>query len=59
LNPKKQLHYEKLGVKRLAYLENIKIVELQEYVSSSGISNSNSLNKAKRQTIEAFLDRNT
>lgn len=41
--------------KRLAYLEGKKIVTLSEYSKIMNISQSNLLNKAKRQTIEAFL----
>ena len=43
--------------KRLAYLENKRIVALTEYVKRSRISHSNVLNKAKRQTIEAFIEK--
>lgn len=43
--------------KRLAYLEGKKIVKLAEYVKVSGQSHSNLLNKAKRQTIEAFSEK--
>ena len=43
--------------KRLAYLENKKIVSLTEYAKSSKESHSNLLNKANRQTIEAFWER--
>jgi len=41
--------------KRLAYLEGKKIVTLSEYSKIMNISQSNLLNKAKRQTVEAFL----
>lgn len=44
--------------KRLAYLENKRIITLAEYAKESGISHSNLLNKAGRQTIEAFLEKN-
>jgi Fic family protein len=44
--------------KRLAYLENKKIITLSEYAKIKKISYSNLLNKAKRQTIEAFLEKN-
>jgi len=44
--------------KRLAYLEGKKIVTLSEYVNINKISYSNLLNKAGRQTIEAFLEKN-
>ncbi|MBU6141471.1 MAG: Fic family protein [Proteobacteria bacterium] len=43
--------------KRLAYLEGKKIVTLSEYSNLSKISHSNLLNKANRQTIEAFLEK--
>ena len=43
--------------KRLAYLENKKIVTLFEYTKQSRLSHSNALNKAKRQTIEAFIEK--
>lgn len=43
--------------KRLAYLEGKKIVMLSDYAKSSKISHSNLINKASRQTIEAFLER--
>lgn len=42
--------------KRLAYLEGLKIVTLSEYAKIHNISHTNLLNKANRQTIEAFLD---
>jgi len=44
--------------KRLAYLEGKKIVTLSEYANINKISHSNLLNKAGRQTIEAFLEKN-
>jgi len=44
--------------KRLAYLEGKKIITLSEYAKSNKLSYSNLLNKANRQTIEAFLDKN-
>lgn len=44
--------------KRLAYLEGKKIVTLSEYANINKISYSNLLNKAGRQTIEAFLEKN-
>jgi len=44
--------------KRLAYLESKKIVTLSEYAKIKKISHSNLLNKANRQTIEAFLEKN-
>ena len=43
--------------KRLAYLEHKKIVTLSEYAKHSRLSHSNALNKAKRQTIEAFIEK--
>lgn len=43
--------------KRLAYLEGKKIVTLSEYGKSNKLSHSNLINKATRQTIEAFLEK--
>jgi Fic family protein len=43
--------------KRLAYLEGKKIIKLSEYVKESTSSYTNLLNKAKRQTIEAFFEK--
>ena len=43
--------------KRLAYLEESEIVTLNEYAKRNKISHSNLINKAKRQTIEAFLEK--
>jgi Fic family protein len=43
--------------KRLAYLEGKKIITLVEYAKSNKISHSNLINKATRQTIEAFLEK--
>ena len=43
--------------KRLAYLEGKEIVTLAEYAKSEKISHSNLINKAQRQTIEAFLEK--
>jgi len=43
--------------KRLAYLEGREIVTLAEYAKRHGTSHSNLLNKAKRQTIEAFMEK--
>jgi Fic family protein len=43
--------------KRLAYLEGKKIMILSEYAKSEKISHSNLINKANRQTIEAFLEK--
>lgn len=44
--------------KRLAYLEEKKIITLADYAKKNKISHSNLINKANRQTIEAFLERN-
>lgn len=43
--------------KRLAYLEGAQIVTLAEYGKMNKISHSNLINKATRQTIEAFLEK--
>ncbi len=43
--------------KRLAYLESRKIITLAEYGKINKISHSNLINKANRQTIEAFLEK--
>jgi Fic family protein len=43
--------------KRLAYLEEMEIVTLAEYAKRQKISHSNLINKAHRQTIEAFLEK--
>jgi len=43
--------------KRLAYLEGNKIVTLREYATISKQSHANLINKAKRQTIEAFFEK--
>jgi Fic family protein len=43
--------------KRLAYLEGVHIMTLAEYAKKFKISHSNLLNKANRQTIEAFLEK--
>jgi len=43
--------------KRLAYLEGKKIITLVEYAKNNKLSHSNLINKAGRQTIEAFLER--
>lgn len=43
--------------KRLAYLEGRKIITLIEYAKSNKLSHSNLINKATRQTIEAFLEK--
>jgi Fic family protein len=43
--------------KRLAYLEGARIMTLAEYAKEFHVSHSNLLNKANRQTIEAFLEK--
>ena len=43
--------------KRLAYLEGKEIITLAEYAKRDKISHSNLINKANRQTIEAFLEK--
>src|SRR3989338_210198 len=43
--------------KRLAYLENKKIITLGEYAKCNKLSHPNLINKANRQTIEAFLEK--
>ncbi len=43
--------------KRLAYLEGAQIMTLAEYAKINKISHSNLINKATRQTIEAFLEK--
>ncbi len=43
--------------KRLAYLEGTPIIKLADYAKKYKLSHSNLLNKAKRQTIEAFLEK--
>ncbi len=43
--------------KRLAYIEGKKIVKLSQYAKKNKLSHSNLLNKAKRQTIEAFSEK--
>lgn len=43
--------------KRLAYLEGKKIVTLNEFAKKNKLSHSNVINKANRQTIEAFLEK--
>ena len=45
--------------KRLAYLEGKEIIRLREYAKRFTVSHSNLLNKASRQTIEAFLEKGT
>jgi len=43
--------------KRLAYLEGKEIVRLIDYAKKNKLSHSNLINKAKRQTIEAFIEK--
>lgn len=43
--------------RRLAYLEGKEIITLNKYAKKKGISHSNLINKAKRQTIEAFVEK--
>ena len=43
--------------KRLAYLEGKEIIKLSDYAKKHKISHSNLINKTKRQTIEAFMER--
>lgn len=43
--------------KRLAYLEGNEIIVLSEYAKRKRLSYPNLINKAKRQTIEAFLEK--
>lgn len=43
--------------KRLAYLEGKKIITLADYAKNHKLSHSNLINKANRQTIEAFLEK--
>lgn len=43
--------------KRLAYLEGKEIITLAEYAKKNKLSHSNLINKATRQTIEAFLEK--
>ena len=43
--------------KRLAYLNGMKIITLNEYAKQNNLSHSNLINKAKRQTIEAFQEK--
>ncbi len=42
--------------KRLAYLEGKVIITLSEYAKKYAVSHANLINKAKRQTIEAFTE---
>jgi len=43
--------------KRLAYLEGKNIIKLSDFAKQSDYSHQNLLNKAKRQTIEAFTEK--
>ena len=43
--------------KRLAYLNGMKIITLNEYAKLNNLSHSNLINKAKRQTIDAFMEK--
>ena len=43
--------------KRLAYLEGKEIISLADYAKRNRLSHSNLINKANRQTIEAFLEK--
>ncbi len=43
--------------KRLAYLENKTIISLSDYAKQLKLSHANLINKAKRQIIEAFIER--
>ncbi|OGJ43541.1 cell filamentation protein Fic [Candidatus Peregrinibacteria bacterium RIFCSPLOWO2_02_FULL_48_14] len=43
--------------KRLAYLEGKRIITLRDYAKANKLSHSNLINKANRQTIEAFLEK--
>ncbi len=43
--------------KRLAYLEGMRIMTLIEYAKEFKLSHSNVINKAKRQTISAFIEK--
>jgi Fic family protein len=43
--------------KRLAYLEGKEIMTLNEYAKRNKLSHPNLINKAKRQTIEAFMEK--
>lgn len=44
--------------KRLAYLEGKNIISLVDYAKRNKLSHSNLINKANRQTVEAFLEKN-
>lgn len=43
--------------KRLAYLEGKEIITLRDYAKRYKLAHSNLINKAGRQTIEAFLEK--
>jgi len=43
--------------KRLAYLNGMNIITLNEYAKLNNLSHSNLINKAKRQTINAFFEK--
>jgi len=43
--------------KRLAYLESKQIISLADYAKKNKLSLSNLINKASRQTVEAFLEK--
>ncbi|KKK79362.1 hypothetical protein LCGC14_2834280 [marine sediment metagenome] len=43
--------------RRLAYLEGANIMTLADYAKKNKLSHSNLINKAKRQTIDAFLEK--
>jgi Fic family protein len=43
--------------KRIAYLKGLEIIRLSEYARRHRLSHSNLINKAKRQTISAFMER--
>ncbi len=43
--------------KRLAYLEGKEVISLREYAKRNKLQHSNLINKAHRQTIEAFLEK--
>ncbi len=43
--------------KRLAYLEGKEIISLSDYAKHENTSHANLINKAKRQTIEAFMEK--
>ena len=43
--------------KRIAYLTGKRIMSLADYSKDSGESQSNLINKANRQTIDAFMEK--